>query len=115
MLSIFITLSLFSCQDTTTKESTDQVEDLDTTETDTSEPQDDNEDSDGDESCDESDPNAPTVSQDPECDGFYTSSNGVTILCPDIPVRSVGVVDSNTYTKRDLSSLQTASFLIHPF
>ena len=47
------------------------------------------------------------MSQDPECDGFYTSSNGVTIICPDIPVGSVGVVDSNTYTKRDFNSLQT--------
>lgn len=38
-------------------------------------------------------------------DLFYLHDNGVTILCPDAPVGSWGLVDGVNYTKRDREGL----------
>ena len=37
---------------------------------------------------------------DPEADGFYLHPNGVTVLCPDVPFYSEGLVDGVIFTKR---------------
>lgn len=47
---------------------------------------------------------------DPECDGFYLSSNGVTVLCPNPAVNDAGYVDGVLYTKRDRDYLDYLGF-----
>ena len=44
---------------------------------------------------------------DPEDDGFYLHSNGVTVLCPDAAVDDAGLVDGVTYTKVDRAGLDS--------
>ncbi|MGC6516003.1 MAG: BspA family leucine-rich repeat surface protein, partial [Myxococcota bacterium] len=46
---------------------------------------------------------------DPENDGFYLANNGITILCPDATVGDSGVVDGETFTKRDRDFLVNAT------
>ena len=53
--------------------------------------------------CDDSDATSLTVAEDPECDGFYLDSNGVTVLCPDVEVDDAGLVGTKTYTRVDES------------
>ena len=59
--------------------------------------------------CDDSDAASFTIDDDPECDGFYLHSNGITVLCPDVAVGDSGVVDSTSYTKVDESDLRSLS------
>ncbi len=49
---------------------------------------------------------SPDVSEaDPEGDGFYLHTNGVTVLCPNVEPGSTGQVDGITYTKVTRSEL----------
>ena len=47
-----------------------------------------------------------SITEDPECDFFSLSSNGITVLCPDANVGDSGYVDGIMYTKRDESELR---------
>ena len=47
---------------------------------------------------------APAI-DDPEGDGFYLHPNGVTVLCPDVPVGAEGLVGGVVYIKRDRETL----------
>ena len=47
---------------------------------------------------------APAI-DDPEGDGFYLHPNGVTVLCPDVPVGAEGLVGDVVYTKQDRQTL----------
>ena len=64
-------------------------------------------------SVDDCDDNDPLVlwgqTTDLECDNFYLSSNGVTVLCSDVGVNDSGYVDGVLYTKRDRSYLDSLS------
>lgn len=51
--------------------------------------------------CDDGDASSLTVFIDPECDGFYLASNGVTVRCPAMEIGATGEVDGTTYTKGD--------------
>lgn len=62
-----------------------------------------------DEDCDDANPSAPSVAQDPECDGFYLAENGVTVRCPDVAPGATGLVDEVMYTRRDRAALLTLS------
>jgi surface protein len=42
---------------------------------------------------------------DPEGDGFYLHPNGITVLCPDVPVGAEGLVGGVVYVKRDRDAL----------
>lgn len=50
-----------------------------------------------------------SVKQDPECDGFYRAPNKKTILCPDVKVGSVGLVDGVQYKKHNRHTLKMLS------
>ena len=47
-----------------------------------------------------------TRTTDPECDGFYLATNGVTIICPNLPTESMGFVHDVAYTKANRALLE---------
>ena len=49
-----------------------------------------------------------TITEDPECDGFYLGANGVTVFCSDVSVGDSGYVDGDLYLKIDESSLESS-------
>ena len=51
------------------------------------------------EDCDDNDESLIGVTEDPECDGFYLHTNGITVLCPGAAVEDAGVVGKAAYTK----------------
>ena len=54
------------------------------------------------EDFDDKDPTSLSIHEDPECDGFYLHSNGVTVRCPDVAVYDTGLVDAGTHVKTDV-------------
>ena len=61
--------------------------------------------------CDDSDATAwAALDEDPECDGFYLHTDGVTVRCPGVAVGDTGVVGSVTYTRADEDHLRSLPF-----